>query len=479
MEHLRNRLRRWRPVARNLEQQFALASLAVLAGGMLIIGWWINTEIRASVFRQSAEVTSAYLENGLLALLREHIQGRTLTPDDLVRLEQFFSHNVLGTHITSVKIWAPNGHVIYSSNPELIGRVFPIRDELRRAASGTTVVTIATLNDAEHQDEARRWESLLEIYAPIRLTPDAPPVAVAEVYLPTTALDEEIRLAQRRTWGIVGAATLLMYVLLNTIMRRGQRIIQQQEATLRRQVRSLEQLLQQNRELHRRVQRAARRTTELNERYLRRISAELHDGPVQVLALATLQLDSLRPALENQADPDILQTLDSTQSALQEALREMRTIATGLRLPELASLSLFEAVARAVGAHERRTQTPVDFQVGDLPDQVPLDIKIALYRITEEALNNAYKHANGRGQRVRLEVRATPDGPPALVLEVADQGPGFAPQERENGAQHLGLIGMRDRAESLGGTFELHSAPGQGTRIRVHLPLETLEVQPA
>ncbi len=469
-------LRNLRLPPRNLEQQFALASLVVLTGGMLVIGWWINHQIRASVFRQSAEITSAYLENGLLALLTDHVQGRVLTPEDIAQLDRFFSQNVLGARIASVKIWAPNGHVVYSSNPELIGRVFPIRDELRRAISGSVVVNITALDDVEHRTESWEWESLLEIYAPIRPSNDHPPLAVAEVYLPTTALDEEIRLAQKRTWVIVGASTFLMYVLLNTIMHRGQRIIQQQEQTLRSQVQSLQQLLQQNRELHSRVQRAARRTTELNERYLRRISAELHDGPVQVLALATLQLDSVREALDAQSDPVVIQTLDNTQAALQEALREMRTIATGLRLPELASLTLFEAVARAIAAHERRTQIQVDFQAGDLPDEAPLEIKIALYRITEEALNNAYKHAGGKDQRVRLELCTEAEDQQVILLEVSDSGPGFEQDSADNSARHLGLIGMRDRAESLGGTFEVHSAPGQGATIRVCLPLEHIEV---
>jgi signal transduction histidine kinase len=178
----------------------------------------------------------------------------------------------------------------------------------------------------------------------------------------------------------------------------------------------------QHAELHERVRRAATRTTALNERFLRRISAELHDGPAQDLGLALLRLDHVSQPCE--ASPSASgqpreEPLEVVQSSLRRALQELRAILAGLGVPQLAKLSLPETVARVVRAHERRTGTKVAITLGALPDQVPLPVKITLYRVIQEALSNAYRHADGVDQQVRVGCAAD-----ILHIEVADGGPG-------------------------------------------------------
>jgi hypothetical protein len=95
-------------------------------------------------------------------------------------------------------------------------------------------------------------------------------------------------------------------------------------------------------------------------------------------------------------------------------------------------------------------------------------VKITLYRILQEALSNGFRHGDGAGQQVSLDCR---DG--HLLAEIADNGGGFDP--RVVSTEHLGLVGMRERVEILGGLFEMESAPGRGTVIRTRLPLETPE----
>jgi signal transduction histidine kinase len=93
--------------------------------------------------------------------------------------------------------------------------------------------------------------------------------------------------------------------------------------------------------------------------------------------------------------------------------------------------------------------------------------KIALYRIVQEALNNAWRHA----PEARAEVTvAGANG--QLLVEVADEGVGFDPAQSLQSDDHLGLVAMRERAESLGGEFRIESAPDRGTRVSVTLPLE-------
>lgn len=96
-----------------------------------------------------------------------------------------------------------------------------------------------------------------------------------------------------------------------------------------------------------------------------------------------------------------------------------------------------------------------------------MPVKITLFRLTQEALANSYRHARGARQAVRV----WSDGA-VICLEVADTGRGFDQQSISPGTQHLGLAGMRERVQVLGGTFEVESAPGAGTRIRARVPQE-------
>jgi signal transduction histidine kinase len=225
----------------------------------------------------------------------------------------------------------------------------------------------------------------------------------------------------------------------------------------------LTDLLRQNAELHERVQGAATRTTALNERFLRRFSAELHDGPAQDLSFALLQLDNVQARVGD--DPETGQDLAAIQASLKRALEEVRATSTGLALPQLSNLTIAATVEHAVRAHRRRTGSQVEVAIGDVPAQADVAVKIAMYRVIQEALANAWRHAKGIGQSVRVER----DGR-SLIIAVSDQGDGFDAGDVETG-ERLGIVGMRERVISLGGEFSVTSARGSGTWITARLPI--------
>jgi signal transduction histidine kinase len=107
------------------------------------------------------------------------------------------------------------------------------------------------------------------------------------------------------------------------------------------------------------------------------------------------------------------------------------------------------------------------------PVEVPLTIKITAYRIVQESLANAFKHGGGQNQTVRLFAK-----PEEVLLEISDQGPGFELTNTLEHSERLGLVGMRERAESLGGNFLVITAPGQGTKVSVSLPLRNSSITP-
>jgi signal transduction histidine kinase len=316
---------------------------------------------------------------------------------------------------------------------------------------------------------------LIETYAPVRAKGESKVIAVIEFYQIMDELKGEIQAAQQRSWIVVGVSTIVIYLLLAGLVSRASNTILAQQKDLQEKVTQLTGLLEQNEQLHSRVSRAAARTTALNERFLRRIAADLHDGPGQDLALALLRIDELAEVcatcmvfeVKRRAASDDFVTI---QSALRSALADMRAILAGFRLPEIGQLSITETAERAVRDYERKTSVAVGLNVNDTPIEAPLSVKITLYRILQESLANGFRHADGANQRVSI---AGKEG--QLIVEISDDGLGFN-KRAELAENHLGLVGMRERVEILGGTFELESAQDNGTLIRARLPLTLLEM---
>jgi len=259
---------------------------------------------------------------------------------------------------------------------------------------------------------------------------------------------------------VVAAFGIGVIGLLFALVRRRGEAIAAQERAARGWDGERARLIEQGRaDVQRCTEESHRRSAELNDRLLRRIGGDLHDGPAQLISLALLRLDSLHPESGAHRGGAPLEDYERIRGALEEALAEVRGISAGLTLPELGCVSPGDALRLAARNHERRTATVVACHVSELPQDVSAPVKSCLYRFAQEALNNAYRHAGGRGQTVRANCRGG-----TIEVEVIDAGPGFEPANKVLGS-HLGLLGMRERVVSLGGTLDIVSAPGAGTRL--------------
>jgi signal transduction histidine kinase len=464
---------RWSIKRLTQAQQFMIASLVTLVVGMTGIGWWVGQQIEDRVIHQSAATTALYVDSFIAPNVEELAENKPISEGHRSNLKRLLRSSAMRQEIAAFKIWTPDGEVFYSANPAQVGHRFPIDDELAAALDGEVSASISNLDAAENVLERQEDTELLEIYAPIRQRYTGRVFAVAEFYQRVDNLRRDIAAAQRRSWLLVGGTTLGMYLLLAGFVQRSSNTIERQQRALSAQVARLTDLLNQNTELRERVQRAAARTTALNERFLRRVSADLHDGPAQDLGLALLRLDHVIAHFERckGTDEDAAQAnLDVIQSSLRHALGEIRAISGGLSLPQLNNLSITETLERVVRAHERRTGTTVAMHLHTLPEEASLPVKITLYRFVQEALQNAFRHAGGAGQQVRAE---QVDG--SVVVDVSDQGPGFDGIPESEQEEHLGLLGMRERIESLGGAFSIHSEDGQGTTVSARLALASEE----
>ena len=453
-----------------LAQRFMFASLIILIVGMAGIGLWIGNEIKNGVIHRTGATTALYVDSFVAPILQELGSTGALSSEHHGQLSKLLQDTPLGQQIVTFKVWDPTGKVVYSTD-DTTGQTFPISEGLATAIWGQVSSEISQLKAEENVAQRAIRPELLETYSPVRLSGTNQVIAVAEFYQTVDALNREIAAAQRRSWLVVGAVTLVIYLLLAGFVRRASDTIEQQQATLNDQISRLTELLSQNKDLHERVRRAAGSVATLNERFLRRIGSELHDGPAQDLGLASLKLDALMGRWEqSQAAPELVEELSGIQASLQNAQKEVRAISSGLSLPQLAELSLPKVVIRAVRAHERRTGSRVKLEVAPIPEQAALPVKITVYRVLQESLNNSYRHAGGTNQQIRVFM----DGD-LLVLEVSDEGPGFVPEPSASFNGHLGLMGMRERVESLGGTFSVKSELGKGTQVTAQLALQAEE----
>ena len=453
----------------SLAGRFLLANLAILLVAGLVVGVWIGNQLERSIVERTAAVTALYVESIIEPSVASMIDGGTLTAEEVATLDAHLTSSAMVDRVRSMRIWAPEGRVVYSPDDALIGQQFPVDDHLAEAWAGKVVSHMDDLSGAENAWERARWDRLLEMYLPVRERGTDRIIAVAEFYLPPGEIDEQVAAARLTTWALVTLAIVLAAVLLWRVVKRGSDTIRRQELALSQQVDALTALLARNAELDRQVHQAAERGTMLNERSMRRVSSDLHDGPGQMLSLAMLRLDGLqqRAAAGHRPDAD---EIAEVEAVLEEAMSDMRSVAAGLRLPELESVSVEDVAARAAGDHQRRSGTPVALTTAALPSQVRLPVKIALFRALQESLSNATRH--GHSRRVVVGVRGLRrdlrgDG---LALVVRDDGDGFDPATLAH-TPGLGLAGIREQAGVLGGSFEVSSSPGHGTELRVWWPL--------
>ncbi len=459
----------------SLLQRFLLFGFLILLGGMVLIGTWVGKQIEAGVISSTGVVTNMYLDGAISPHVQSLAGGERLDDADRVALDRMLSGTHLGEHIVALKIWGRNGRIIYdSADPSAVGTIYAMEPALASAFAGEVRSRVVERAELENVFRDSSWSRLIETYTPLRAERDRSVLAVAGFFNTAEGLEQSVRAAQLRSWGVHGAITLAMLVLLATLVKNANDTIKVTQGELNEKVAQLTALLAQNEHLHERVNRAAARTMALNEQFLRNIATDLHDGPGQGLALAAMRIEVLGDVCGNCEHSigrggSVGEEFRTVQLALQSALNDLRAILRGLQLPEIEQLSLVETLQRAAADHQRKTGVAVPLTLSNAPLTAPLPVRITLFRVLQESLANGFRHGGGRNQRV-----AVSSATGAVVVEVADDGPGFDPKALKPDG-HFGLDWMRERVELLGGSFEVRSIPGQGAVVRTSLPLAQQE----
>jgi PAS domain S-box-containing protein len=219
---------------------------------------------------------------------------------------------------------------------------------------------------------------------------------------------------------------------------------------------------EQLREYAQRLQALSRKLIEVQEQERRHLARELHDEIGQILTGLKLSLDLSVRDSQN----DVLSNLEEAQQLVKDLTARVRDLSLHLRPTMLDDLGLLPALLWHFQRYTGQTNIQVNFEHGGLDRRLTAELETGIYRIVQEALTNAARHANVK--EIRVSIRLHDDN---LVLSIEDEGLGFDSTKVVAARASSGLSGMQERAVLLGGRFLVQSATGSGTRLLVEFPI--------
>jgi len=203
---------------------------------------------------------------------------------------------------------------------------------------------------------------------------------------------------------------------------------------------------------------------EAQEKERKRISREIHDGPAQSLANILIRSEIVDLAFRDGDTEQALTEMKSIRESIRQALREVRRIIYDLRPMALDDLGLFPTIKKHISSISEYNNIDIDLALHGDERRLDPHYEVAVFRIIQEGLQNAIKHAKASRIIVRLEIRDN-----LIALNIEDDGIGFDP-ENINKKDSYGLIGMKERVDLLDGELTIKSEPNRGTKIVVKLP---------
>lgn len=328
---------------------------------------------------------------------------------------------------------------------------------LQREADEFHVTSLGVLADAAGRNPAQVRDVLNRVIAPRReaavaISDEIQALNRRAFVQQQSEMSEIHRVAEAENRERLGGALVVgLGVLLLTSLYAGRL-----ESRLREQMHRDAQMSQE-------LQLASAKLIAAQEEERRTIARELHDEVGQVLSALKVEIDVAQRSI---AAGGSAAELAEAQNIADAALKTVRNLTQLLHPAALDDLGLTAAIDSSLRGLARRHDIRTALHQHDLPDRLPREVELAAYRIVQEAITNVGKHANATRCDVHLTQLVD-----RLLIEVEDDGIGFVEDiDRPIIARGLGLISVRERASRLGGTFNILSEPGRGTRLIVSLP---------
>ncbi len=448
--------------------QFVIAAAITIFVSMGALSYLISGIAREGLLRNAADEGVSMIRIFIEPIAQELESSATFSKEAIERLNRL-SANELRGRVLLIKIWTPNRIVAYSTNRDLIGKSLPTTRH-PRVMAGKVIATFDDIHDARTDFGYEPDMPLIEVYSPIYKSGTKNIIAVGEVYLDGDLIADEARAIRNATIAIVFTVTLPMAAILFFFVYRSNATTLSHREALVQKMTEAEALARQNDRLRRVAEDTQLTIARSNEQLLGELGQNLHDGPVQLLCLLMLKASLLEETIKNKSgeiSADAALKIGQLTDLISQILVEVRTLSSGLVLPELEGLDLTKTLELAISRHQDTTGSGVVFHTDQLPD-VSLPLRICLYRVVQEGLNNAFLHAGGRGQKVSASADSR-----VITVTVEDSGAesngNLAFARKSTGG--LGLRGLRTRVEGFQGTLELNARPEGGTILNVQLPL--------
>jgi signal transduction histidine kinase len=362
--------------------------------------------------------------------------------DAVARVDTAVRQRVLNHAIRRVKLWTPQGRIVYSDDARLIGRTFPLGAEEAESLTAASIhAEVTDVSRPENQFE-RGQGKLLEVYRPV-WTPSGRAL-LFETYTPYTAVSKRTTQLWRGFAGIVISSLLLLVVLLLPVLWA---LLDR----LRRAQRQRESMLQH--------------AVDASTQERQRIAGNLHDGVVQELVATSFTVTAAAEHAATLGQTQLAARLRTASGAVRGSIGGLRSLLVDIYPPSLRSAGLVAALNDLVGTMRSRD---IDVRLDVAGSSSPTGLSPAgeqlVFRVAQECLRNAARHASAEHVDVRLR-----DAGSDVVLEVEDDGVGFDPAAVGGPAQegHFGLRMLPDLARQAGATLQVAAAPGAGTRWRL------------
>jgi signal transduction histidine kinase len=359
-------------------------------------------------------------------------------------LDPLVRSRVLNATLIRVKVWTPVGTVLYSDEPRLIGRTYPLEDEARAAFMQPRLkADVSDLRRPENQFERNRGK-LLEVYRPV-WTPNGRPL-LFETYFRYDTVTARSHELWRGFAGVMlsslAALLLLLIPLVWMLLLRARRARQQREQLMRRAL-----------------------DASAEER--RRIAATLHDGVVQQLAAASFTAAGQAHQATAAGQPQLAIELQTVAGTVRDSIAGLRSLLVDIYPPSLHTSGLAVAL-RDLGRATAATGTELEIELDEaLADALPEPVQETIFRVTQEALRNVVRHSNAS----RVTIRLTAVDADQAMLEVIDNGRGFHAAVAFGRIEgHFGLQLMADAARRAGAGLMFDRPAGGGTAVRLQVP---------
>lgn len=221
----------------------------------------------------------------------------------------------------------------------------------------------------------------------------------------------------------------------------------------------------QRQELERR--RLLERVINAQEEERKRVARELHDETAQALTAVLLSLEGIEANL-TEIPPALRERVVRAKMLGGNALRDLRALIHDLRPTALDDLGLFPAIRWLAAQHLEPLGMRVSFETHALKSRLPSPVETVVFRVMQEAISNIARHANAHCVRIMLGANSA-----GMIARIEDDGQGFDPAKTPSApGEAWGMVGMRERANLIGGHVKVNSAPGHGTQIEIKIPLE-------